>query len=199
MRLLHRPHHEDGFTVIELLIAMAMMGVILAAVFTFAIAQGQFLSTREQVTQMTQGARAAMDMLTHEIDIAGYNPTGAALSGVTFNTAQLQLQADLDGDGDTDALDENIIYTYNATTRQIFRNTGDGDQPLANNITAFTFEYLDANGNPTTVSANIRQLRMTLTARTGKPDLSFSANGGYRTYTLTSLITPRNLAYLPSS
>jgi type IV pilus assembly protein PilW len=193
--LLHMQHHQDGFTLIELLIAMAMTGIILAALFTFAIAQGQYLSTREQVTQMTQGARAAMDMLTHEIEIAGYNPRRAAFFGVTYNALQLQLQADLDGDGGTGALDENIIYTYDTSTRQILRNTGDGNEPLADHIEAFTVGYLDANGNPTTVSANIRQLRISITARTAKPDPHYSTNGGYRSYLLTSLITPRNLAY----
>jgi type IV pilus assembly protein PilW len=191
----HRQPHQDGFTLIELLIAMAMMGIVLSAVYTFSIAQRQFLVTQEQVTQMVQAARAAMDMLTHEIDIAGYNPTKAAFSGVTYHASQLQLQADVNGDGAADDADENIIYAYDASTRQIVRNTGDGNEPFADHIQAFTFEYLDASGNPTTVSANIRQLRITITARTAKPDRQYPTNGGYRTYTLTSLITPRNLAY----
>jgi type IV pilus assembly protein PilW len=193
----HIHYHEEGFTLIELLIAMSMSVIILAAIFTFSIAQGQYLSTREQVTQMTQGVRAGMDMLTHELEIAGYNPTRAAFFGVTFNAAQLQLQADLNGDGDTNDANENIIYTYNAGSRQILRNTGDGNGnvPLADNMTAFTFQYLDANGNPTMVSANIRQLQITITARTAKPDQHYTSNGGYRTSTLTSFITPRNLAY----
>ena len=56
-------------------------------------------------------------------------------------------------------------------------------------------QYGDANGDPTTVSAHIRQLRITITARTAKPDLQSPTNGGYRTYTLRSVITPRNLAF----
>jgi type IV pilus assembly protein PilW len=190
-----RTRHDEGFTLIELLIAMAMTAIVLAAVFTFAIAQANYLSTREQVTQLTQGVRAAMDMLTHEIDIAGYDPPQAGFSGVTFNAAQLQLRADLNGDGDTDDATENVIYTYDAGGRRILRNTGNGNEPLAEQITAFTFQYLDANGNATTVSADIRQLRVTVTARTAKPDRTYTTNGGYRTYTLTSLVTPRNLAY----
>jgi type IV pilus assembly protein PilW len=193
--VLQRSDHEDGFTLIELLIAMAMTGMILTAIFTFAIGQRHYLATQEQVNQMVQAARAAMDMLTHEIDIAGYNPTKAAFSGVTYDAAQLQLRADVNGDGAADDADENIIYTYDGSARRILRNTGDGNEPLADHIQAFTFEYLDANGNPTIISANIRQLRMSITARTAKPDRNYATNGGYRTYTLTSLITPRNLAY----
>jgi type IV pilus assembly protein PilW len=169
--------------------------MILAAIFTFAIVQRQYLSTQEQVNQMVQAARAAMDMLTHEIDIAGYNPTNAAFSGVTYHASQLQLKADVNGDGDADDADEHIIYTYDASTRQILRNPGGGNEPLADNIQTFTWEYLDANGTATTTSATIRQLRITLTTRTAKPDRQYATNGGYRTYTLTSLITPRNLAY----
>jgi type IV pilus assembly protein PilW len=190
-----RPDHEDGFTLIELLIAMAMTGIILATIFTFAIVQRQYLSTQEQVNQMVQAARATMDMLTHEIDITGYNPAKAPFSGVIYDASQLQLQADLNGDGAADDADENIIYTYNASTRQILRNTGDGDEPLADHIQAFTFAYLDANGTPTTTSAAIRQLQVTITTRTANPDRQYASNSGYRTYTLTSLITPRNLAY----
>jgi type IV pilus assembly protein PilW len=172
---------ESGFTIIELLIAMAMTGMILAAIFTFAIVQRQSFAAQEQASQMVQAARAAMDLLTHDTNSAGYNPTNAAFSGVTYHASQLQLRADLDGDGSTDDPDENIIYTYDASARQILRNTGDGDEPLASHITAFTCQYLDANGNTTTVSANIRQLRIAITARTAKPDLTYPTNGGYRT------------------
>jgi type IV pilus assembly protein PilW len=189
----HLPPRDDGFTLIELLIAMAMTGILLTAVFTFSITQGQFLTTQEQVSQMVQAARATLDLLTHEIESAGYNPTAAAFVGVTYHASQLQLKSDVDGDGTTDASGETIIYTYDGSSRQILRNTGDGNEPLAAHMQAFAFEYLDANGNATTTSATIRQLRVTITARTAKPDLHYASNSGYRTYTLTSLITPRNL------
>jgi type IV pilus assembly protein PilW len=188
-----RRRAESGFTIIELLIAMAMTGIVLAPIFTFAIDQRHYLATQEQASQMVQAARAAMDLLTHDIDSAGYNPTGAAFNGVTYDASQLQLRADLDGDGSTDDADEYILYTYDASARQLRRNAGDGDEAVASHVTAFTFEYLDTNGNPTTVSANIRQLRITITARTAKPDLTYATNGGYRTYMLRSVITPRNL------
>jgi type IV pilus assembly protein PilW len=188
-----RPPADAGFTVIELLIALAMTSLLLAAIFTFAIAQGHYLTTQEQVSQMVQTARAAMDVLTHDLDSAGYNPTGAAFVGVTFNASQLQLLADLSGDGDTADADETIVYTYDATAQQMVRNAGNGNEALASQVSDFTFQYLDATGAATTVSANIRQVRITLTVRTAKPDLTYPTNGGYRTYTLSAGITPRNL------
>jgi hypothetical protein len=47
----------------------------------------------------------------------------------------------------------------------------------------------------TTTEADIRQLSLSITARTAKPDPSYPTNGGYRTFTLSTTITPPNLAY----
>ncbi|PJA48992.1 MAG: hypothetical protein CO171_06110, partial [Syntrophobacterales bacterium CG_4_9_14_3_um_filter_49_8] len=81
---------------------------------------------------------------------------------------------------------------------EIRRDTGGGRQEFALNIQTFTFNYLDSDGNPTTTTANIRQMRITITARTAKPDPDYTDptyGDHYRRYTLTSLVTPRNLAY----
>ena len=63
------------------------------------------------------------------------------------------------------------------------------------NVEAFAFEYLDKDGNPTPISADVRLIRITITGRTAKPDPSYSANGGYRTYTLMTGVAPRNLGF----
>ncbi|MEA3428733.1 MAG: hypothetical protein U9Q84_05890, partial [Thermodesulfobacteriota bacterium] len=74
------------------------------------------------------------------------------------------------------------------------RKTGNGYfQPFAENVQSFTFDYLDSAGSATTTTADIRQIKITITARTSKADADYSANNGYRTHSLTSLITPRNL------
>lgn len=187
---------EQGFTLIELLIAMAISGIVIGAAFSFLIGQRQYLNVQEQVTDMIQNARAAMDMITSEVTMAGYDPSGAkTFSGIPYDSAKLKINADLNSSGFIDGSNESITYAYKATEKRITRDTGGGGQPFAENIQAFTFQYLDVNGNPTTVTANIRQMRITLTVRASKLDPQYAENGGYRTYTLTSLVTPRNLAF----
>jgi prepilin-type N-terminal cleavage/methylation domain-containing protein len=186
---------NDGFTLVELLISIAIFSIIIGSIFSFSIAQRKYLSVQEQISGMIQNARAAMEMISGELTVAGYSPSGAVFSGIPYNTAQLQIYADLNGNGVLTDPNENIIYSYDANNKRIVRNTGSGNQPLVDNIQSFTFEYLDALGNPTTVTANIRQIRISITVRTSKPDPQYTANSGYRTYTLTSRITPRNLAY----
>lgn len=193
---------DQGFTLIELLITMAVSGIMFGVMFSFLISQRDYLAVQEQVTEMVQGARAAMDMMSREIQMAGYDPrkgfdpTTVRFNGITYSVTQLQIRADLNGNGGTDSsgnLNENITYSYDSAHKQIDRDTGGGNQPFAENVEAFNFDYLDANGVVTTTTANIRQIRIAITVRTGKPDRHYSTNGGYRTYTLRSLITPRNL------
>ena len=186
---------EDGFTLIELLIAIAISGVVIGSLFNFIIVQRKYFNLQGQITEMVQGARAAVAMMSNDIMAAGYHPTGATFVGIPYNTAQLEIRADLNGNGVTTDPNEDVIYSYDSTNKRIVRNTGGGNQPFAENVQAFTFSYLDALGNPTTVSANIRQIHITITVRTSKPDPQYSSNGGYRTYTLTSRVTARNLAY----
>lgn len=180
---------ERGFTLVELLIAMAISGIVLGALVSTFIIQSKSYDLQEQICEMTQTARAAMDMITREVKIAGYDPTPTGFDGIPYNASQLQILADLNGDGDTADSNEDIIYTYDAANLQIDRNTGGGAQPFAENIQTFTFAYLDENGNATIINGDIEQVRITITTRTDKPD----SNGTYRTYTLTSFVTPPNL------
>jgi len=187
---------ERGFSLTELLVATLISGIVLGAIVSTFIMQSRSYRVQEQVTEMVQGARAAMDMISREIRMAGYDPKNAGIVGIPYSTSQLEIHMDLNGDGDTDNdTNEDIIYSYDDANDQIDRNTGGSGQPFAENIQAFSFAYLDANGIATTTPANIRQIRITITARTAGPDPDYSANGGYRTYTLTSLITPKNLAF----
>jgi len=199
-------NREHGFTLTELLIAMAISGIVLGFLAgTFVILRKSF-EVQEQITEMVQTARASIDMITREVKMAGHDPTGAGFDGITYDVDQLQIKVDIykknntgDPDGDTLDSNENIIYKYydehSKYPYQIKRKTGKGYfQPFAENIKEFKFDYLDSAGNATTTTANIRQIRISITSRTAKVDPDYSANSGFRTYTLTSLITPRNLA-----
>jgi type IV pilus assembly protein PilW len=177
---------------------MSIGMVVLAAMTTTFIAQARYYNAQEQVNAMQQTARAVADLMSREISMAGYDPTGTAITannGIPYNASQLQILADLDGDGTTTATDENIIYIYDSSNRRIQRTTGGTTTILANNIANFTFSYLDANGTATTTAANIRQIQVSIIAQTSGSDPNYTSNNGYRTYQLTSLITPKNLCY----
>lgn len=204
-------NREHGFTLTELLIAMAISGIVLGSLAgTFIILRKSF-EVQEQITEMVQTARASIDMITREVKMAGYDPTGGIAMqrsdptkehfvGIPYAANKLQIISDLDSDGSTTGPNENITYAYYDATDQIKRKTGKGYfQPFAENIKEFKFDYLEADGTTkvttTADTGKIRQIKITITSRTAKADPDYSANNGFRTYTLTSLITPRNLAF----
>ncbi len=179
---------------VELLIAITIGLLVLGVLVSTFIIQRKTYDVQEQLAEMVQNARAAIDIITREALMAGFNPSGAAFNGIPYNAGQLQISADLNGNGLTTDSNEDITYTYGGANLEIDRDTGGGAQTLAKNIQAFSFSYLDGGGNPTIITANVRQIQIAITARTAKLDPEYDANGGYRTYTLTSLITPKNLS-----
>lgn len=185
--------HEEGFTLVEFLVALAITGIMLTAISWTFLLQRNVYDAQEEITEMVENARATMDILVREVRLAGLDPSGAGIVGVPYSTSQLELYADLDGDGTTTGPNEHIVYTFDSTNKQVKRNVGAGAQPLGESIEAFQVSYLDGNGNTTTTSANIRRISIMIRARTSKPDPDYSQNGGYRTHTLTTLVTPVNL------
>jgi len=214
---------ERGFTLIELLIAMALALIVITSLSSAFISQRKTYAVQEQITAMTQEARAALDMISREFRMAGFaptgydsqfesdpstaqtapkmqriNPTAARFVGIPYDTTQLEVIADLSGDGTIgDASHEKIVYKYYDTSdypKQIKRSTNGGTfQPFAENIQSFAFEYYKTDGTTTTTDAEIRQIKITITARTSKLDPNYGPNSGYRTYTLSSYVTPPNL------
>jgi type IV pilus assembly protein PilW len=200
MRAIMRPPRKSchGFTLVEMMVSMGIGMVVMAAVATTFRSQTRVYNAQEQINEMEQNARGALDVIGRELKMAGYRPSGMALTGVTYSASQLQIQADVNGDGLLTPVasepNEILIYVLDNTNKQITRKDGTNSaQVLADNITQFVVDYLDSSGTSTTTTANIRQVRISITAQTAKPDPNYTANSGYRTYTIAATVTPVNL------
>jgi type IV pilus assembly protein PilW len=187
-----------GFTLIELMVSMAIGLAVLAAIAGTFTAQTRQNSAEEQIGQMQQNVRGALDLMIREIQMAGYKPAGGSFNGIQTSTATtLRIKLDLDSSGvETDGTTDDISYSFDSSTGLITRtlnNTSSG-ATLADNVTAFSFTYLDANGSSTTTNTAVRRITISITARTDKPDPSYTTNNGYRTYQISADVTPPNLA-----
>src|SRR5512134_2354090 len=82
---------EAGFTVIELLVAVALGLVVLAGLFrTFKVQHDSYI-IQDQVSAMQQNLRAAMHFITRDLQMAGY------YTNFDRNNKQMDWN-DLDGD-----------------------------------------------------------------------------------------------------
>jgi prepilin-type N-terminal cleavage/methylation domain-containing protein len=185
---------KNGFTLIELLAGILISAILMAGLYTVFFSQQTAFSAQEEVAEMNQNIRAALDLMTREIRLAGYKTSTSTFNGIAAATSNsIRILADLNQDGDTEDDNEDISYTYNAGALQICRNgTGLPLVPLADNISDLSLQYTLKDGTVTSAPADpadIRKVTISITARTAHRD---RGTGGYRSITLSSDITLRN-------
>lgn len=74
---------ERGVTLIELLVAMAVSGVLIAAIYTTFVTQQKSYTVQDQVAEAQQNARVGLDMMVREVRMAGYGKPSWPLSADT--------------------------------------------------------------------------------------------------------------------
>ena len=188
-----------GFTLIEMMVAITLGMIVIAGATGTFTAQTRQNAAEEQISQMNQNVRGALDMIIRDLMQAGYKAPGGGVTGVTYSTSQLLIQADLNANGSIDTSStslEYIVYIFDSANQRITRQLGTAGsaEVLAENITACTFSYKDASNAATTTSSSIRKMTIAITGQTAKVDPSYSSNGGRRTYSLSADVTPPNLA-----
>lgn len=145
----------------ELLVAMAIFGVVSAAVFT-ALQQGLHVyAVGASRAESQQSARVAVERLAGEIRTAGLGPWPATFAAISVAEPTLiVLHHDLDGDGVIAGNGETITWRLTGTTLR--RDAGGGAQPIIDGVRGFALGYLDAAGEPTEVPDEIRTVVITV-------------------------------------
>jgi type IV pilus assembly protein PilW len=67
---------EQGFTIIELLVGITIGTIVCAAAFTALTSSSKATRANDQTAQTQQNARVAMELLSHDIKMAGYGTGG---------------------------------------------------------------------------------------------------------------------------
>jgi prepilin-type N-terminal cleavage/methylation domain-containing protein len=86
------PASEKGFTVIELLISMAIVSVVLTGIYGLVVTSSKFYLAQNAIVAMHADARAAMDFMVRELRSAYMNPvvstTTASNDTITFDRVE---------------------------------------------------------------------------------------------------------------
>jgi prepilin-type N-terminal cleavage/methylation domain-containing protein len=136
-----------GLTLPELMISLAIFGVIMGVLFGFLSgARSSYGDTRERA-QYQQSMRAVMSLVTREIRSTGCDPSEVGFDYFAVaSDDQLTCRMDLNGDSDFADIgpDENISYTF--VGGDLIRNNGTGNQTILRGVQALTFTYFDEDG-----------------------------------------------------
>ena len=76
-------HEQKGFTLVELMVVVAIFLFIVAAIFNAYLSQHHASVIQSQVSDMQQNARIAMDFLSKDIRMAGFGRPAGAVNGFT--------------------------------------------------------------------------------------------------------------------
>jgi type IV pilus assembly protein PilW len=191
--MFHTLTNKRGFTLTELLVAMALSGVVMASIGYLYYTQQKSYLVQENLAAAQQNIRSAMYFMEREIRMAGYDPESEEFAGITIaNVAELEFTKDDNGSGGNNFPgDEQIRYALtndadedgiaDGTPCNIGRETGGagGLQSIAENIDALNFVYLDSNSNPTADTDEIRTIQVTIVARTGRADQGYTDTKAY--------------------
>ena len=180
-----------GVTLIEMLIAMVILGIMGIALVGFLRAQHQTVLRQNDGVLATQNARAAIDMLARELRNAGFNPRGSTSGGAlnTIDADSISWTADLDLDGDTlsssTSWDERVAY-YQQARRVERASGGGGGTPVTDDVDSLRFTYFDGDGATTADPALVEQIRIRL---------YYSTPDGVQSGVIESQVALRNNIY----
>ena len=171
---------DAGFSMIELLIAISIVGIILIALSAAFERSGRLYTTQNVSAALQDEVRAAVEIMAREIRMAGYDPFKTGDFEIKTATAtHLRFLLDLNEDGlvnNTGFPDcERLSFRYSNANEalQIICGESTGGQDVqtliggANTdtrVTAMDLEYMDNQNNSTNFIQDIRGVVITLTA-----------------------------------
>ena len=152
--MIEKLKNSQGFTLIELMVAIGLSVVVGAFVFNVYSSQNESYVIQDRVVEMQQNLRSGIDIMAREIRMCGYDPTGLADAAILVaDDDRIRITMDSNEDGAIGAPEEEIEYLLVAGGGDIpalHRNdiNGVGSQPLAMNIVAVGFAYaVDGNAD----------------------------------------------------
>jgi len=186
---------ESGFTLVELLVSLALLSMVLGGVAGLLVQNSRINRAEQMSAEVQSNARNCLSMIVQTLRTAGWDPRNAGFAAVALDPSPtntnnyIEVFADLNEDGDASDAGEDVIIRW-AVDRIEWRT--DPSQPyvtLSDSIsndadgdgTAETMFVPDSMTHPTRITVRI-------TARSPVPD---PRTGQFIRYTVSSEVVLR--------
>lgn len=176
--IMMRPiQQQRGYTLVELMVAVVLTSIVTVAIYKAYVSVTTAYEVQDQVVELQQNSRVAIDRMAREIRMAGYDSKETASAGfvATTDADDINFTMDLDESGAIDAGNETVAYSYDAGNLELKRN----GTAVIDNIDALNFVYLDEDGEVTATLANIRTVQIAVVLRTSNEDYGYTNSDTY--------------------
>jgi type IV pilus assembly protein PilW len=120
-----------GFTLIEILIVLAIVGMMMSAVYAVHIANIRAIDVEAERVEIQQDQRISLDFITRQLRMAGYDKEESLLPKLEDARSNfIYYTADFNADGDVDDAGEHVafcIYDSAGSGRMLSYITGSND------------------------------------------------------------------------
>jgi type II secretion system protein J len=160
MQNLNFTGNKSGYTLIEIMLVMAVFSIVLGGIYTVFASVNRSCTNNEVSVEVMQHMRTGIEFMEQDIRMAGLDRFGSADAGFewvssTYPTQTgLRFTADRNDDGMINDADfERITYRYDAGNQRLEQCLYEGTvaedwDTVAENVTNFQFSYFDEDDLP---------------------------------------------------
>jgi type IV pilus assembly protein PilW len=160
---------NGGFTVTELVLALAIMMMVMASIVSLLISLNRVYVAQNVIAGVQQVTRAGINIMTRNIRLAGLNPLKINRIGILeASVNKIRFQHDTNGSGTIEAgQDEDSAYLLNGNHQLIRQKDGNSrsNKSLVDHVSDLTFKYVDRNNEETSIPDEIHTVEISLTVR----------------------------------
>jgi type II secretory pathway component PulJ len=158
-----------GFTVTELVLALAIMMMVMASIVSLLISLNRVYAAQSVIAGVQQVTRAGINIMTRNIRLAGLNPLKINQIGILeASVNKIRFQHDTNGSGTIETgQNEDSAYLLNGNHQLIRQKDGNSrsNKSLVDHVNDLTFKYLDRDNEETSILDEIRTVEISLTVR----------------------------------
>jgi type II secretory pathway pseudopilin PulG len=169
---------EAGFSLVELLLSLALTGMVMAMTVPFAHLQKRLWETQEERREAGRAIAGALAWLTRDLQQAGYHDSGPPMRGIAAAALSYVVSRDEDDPAGFAPSNRRLIsvwldgadlkYKIQAPLAPPASGWASGStQVLASGISAMLCRGLDGGGEETTAAARVALVECALSGTAG--------------------------------
>lgn len=182
---------QSGFTIVELMIAALILGLVVTAGFRFYARMHQAAMAQDTVSEIQFQGRNTLRDMRKTVRQAGYNLTGHPAYQIKTDTLAVYYSL-------TKTVDTVLYYMteFNTTeySKMVNQPTGKKLYKLMKKVNSGAASlFADYVNSFQAVAVDSKNLVITLTVQSERPDTKYTLNNGYRIYTQGERVMMRNV------